>query len=59
MTRSARNARVPEAHIKARYSREFRITTEQFQWLGKRVELLKTLIERACLAHLETLEQAA
>lgn len=52
-------ARLREAYIKARYSREYRITSEQLEWLGSRVELLKALVERACLARLETLEQAA
>jgi len=52
-------ARLREAYIKARYSREYRITSDQLEWLGVRVELLKTLVERACLARLETLEQAA
>jgi predicted nucleotidyltransferase/HEPN domain-containing protein len=52
-------ARLREAYIKARYSREYRITSEQLEWLGSRVELLKTLVERACLARLDTLEKAA
>ena len=52
-------ARLKEAYIKARYSREYRITSDQLEWLVSRVELLKTLVERACLARLETLEQAA
>jgi predicted nucleotidyltransferase/HEPN domain-containing protein len=52
-------ARLREAYIKARYSREYRITNEQLEWLGSRVEMLKMLVERACLARLETLEQAA
>jgi predicted nucleotidyltransferase len=52
-------ARLREAYIKARYSREYRITSDQLEWLGTRVELLKTLVERACLARLETLEKAA
>ena len=52
-------ARLREAYIKARYSREYRITSEQLEWLGGRVEVLKDLVERACLARLETLEQAA
>ena len=52
-------ARLREAYIKARYSREYRITKEQLEWLGSRVEILKTLVERSCLARLETLEQAA
>jgi HEPN domain-containing protein len=52
-------ARLREAYIKARYSREYRISMSELEWLGSRVELLKTLVERACLARLETLEQAA
>lgn len=52
-------ARLREAYIKARYSREYRITNDQLEWLGSRVDLLKSLVERACLARLETLEQAA
>jgi len=52
-------ARLREAYIKARYSREYRITAEQLEWLRSRVELLKTLVERACLARLNILEQAA
>jgi predicted nucleotidyltransferase/HEPN domain-containing protein len=52
-------ARLREAYIKARYSREYRISVDQLEWLGARVELLKELVERACLARLETLEQAA
>jgi predicted nucleotidyltransferase/HEPN domain-containing protein len=52
-------ARLREAYIKARYSREYRISQTELEWLGTRVELLKTLVERACLARLETLERAA
>jgi predicted nucleotidyltransferase/HEPN domain-containing protein len=52
-------ARLREAYIKARYSREYRITADQLEWLGLRAELLKILVERACLARLETLEKAA
>lgn len=52
-------SRLREAYIKARYSREYRITSEQLQWLGSRLELLKALVERACLARLAKLEEAA
>lgn len=52
-------ARLKEAYIKARYSREYRITADQLAWLGERVELLKSLVESACRARLATLEQAA
>lgn len=52
-------ARLREAYIKARYSREYQISQTELEWLGSRVELLKTLVERACRARLETLERAA
>jgi len=52
-------ARLREAYIKARYSREYRISAAELEWLGSRVELLKNLVERACRVRLETLEQAA
>jgi predicted nucleotidyltransferase/HEPN domain-containing protein len=52
-------ARLREAYIKSRYSREYRISQSELEWLGTRVDLLKALVERACLARLETLEQAA
>jgi predicted nucleotidyltransferase/HEPN domain-containing protein len=52
-------ARLREAYIKARYSREYRISPSELEWLGSRVELLKTLVERTCLARLESLEKAA
>ncbi|HYC94760.1 MAG TPA: HEPN domain-containing protein [Sphingomicrobium sp.] len=52
-------ARLREAYIKARYSREYRITEAELEWLGTRVELLKNLVERACRVRLATLEKAA
>ena len=51
-------ARLREAYIKARYSREYRITCDQLEWLGSRVEILRALVERACRARLDTLERA-
>ena len=52
-------ARLREAYIKARYSREYLITGDQLEWLGSRVQLLKILVEDACRARLEVLERAA
>ena len=52
-------ARLREAYIKARYSREYRITAEQLRWLSERVEVLKSLVETACRERLTTLQQAA
>ncbi len=52
-------ARLKEAYIKARYSREYRISDAELGWLGGRVEHLKTLVERSCLTRLAVLERAA
>ena len=52
-------ARLREAYIKARYSREYRISTDQLRWLGERVEVLKALVETACRERLSILHQAA
>ncbi|WP_380926124.1 HEPN domain-containing protein [Sphingomonas leidyi] len=52
-------ARLREAYIKARYSREYRITAEQLGWLGERVAMLKSVVETACVERLTTLSQAA
>jgi predicted nucleotidyltransferase/HEPN domain-containing protein len=52
-------ARLREAYIKARYSREYRITAEQLGWLGERVALLKSVVESACIERLNTLAEAA
>jgi len=52
-------ARLREAYIKARYSREYRITAEQLGWLGERVNVLKTVVETACVERLTTLAEAA
>jgi hypothetical protein len=49
----------PDSSCEARYSREYRISEAELEWLGTRVELLKALVERACRARLETLEKAA
>ncbi|WP_244624749.1 HEPN domain-containing protein [Sphingomonas sp. So64.6b] len=52
-------ARLREACIKARYSREYRITAEQLAWLGERVAVLKSVVESACVERLNTLANAA
>jgi predicted nucleotidyltransferase len=52
-------ARLREAYIKARYSREYRITPEQLGWLGLRVEVLRGIVEASCLERLSVLDRAA
>ncbi|KRB86547.1 nucleotidyltransferase [Sphingomonas sp. Root710] len=47
------------AYVKARYSRQYRITDEELAWLGERVELLTALIRELCLERIEALAKAA
>lgn len=48
-----------EAYVKARYSRQYRISDEQLAWLGERVSVLREIVAQACAERLATLEQAA
>jgi predicted nucleotidyltransferase/HEPN domain-containing protein len=48
-----------EAYVKARYSRHYRISSEELGWLGERVELLQRLVRDACEERLEELAKAA
>jgi HEPN domain-containing protein len=52
-------ARLREAYIKARYSREYRITAEQLNWLGTRVAVLRSVVEASCTERLNVLAKAA
>lgn len=52
-------ARLREAYIKARYSREYRITADQLAWLGDRVGLLRSIVETVCVERLTVLAEAA
>jgi predicted nucleotidyltransferase/HEPN domain-containing protein len=48
-----------EAYVKARYSREYRITDEQLAWLFERVELLRAIVREVCEARIANLTEAA
>jgi len=48
-----------DAYVKARYSRSYRITAEQLDWIAARVTLLQTLVREACEMRIETLAKAA
>ncbi|MFA5970162.1 MAG: HEPN domain-containing protein [Sphingomonas sp.] len=48
-----------DAYVKARYSRSYRITAEQLDWIAARVALLQTLVREACEMRIETLAKAA
>ncbi|WP_340645994.1 HEPN domain-containing protein [Phenylobacterium sp.] len=44
------------AYIKARYSRHFKVTADELEWLGQRVAALKTAVTAVCEERLEALE---
>ncbi len=47
------------SYVKARYSRHYRITLEELDWLGGRIAFLKELIERLCQERIDTLIKVA
>jgi predicted nucleotidyltransferase/HEPN domain-containing protein len=48
-----------EAYVKARYSRQYRISDDQLAWLSGRVELLQQIVREACEERIATLAEAA
>jgi predicted nucleotidyltransferase/HEPN domain-containing protein len=51
--------KLKDAYVKARYSKHYRVSSEELAWLGERVEQLGQLVQVICTAHIATLEQAA
>lgn len=47
------------AYVKARYSRHYRITAEELDWLGERIAALRDLVRTICEERIETLATAA
>lgn len=60
-TKAARRAYelLRAAYVKSRYSRHFRITVEELEWLGSRVELLQSLVGAVCEERIKALGDAA
>jgi uncharacterized protein len=48
-----------EAYVKARYSRQYRITAEELAWLGSRVAVLHDLVEQLSRERIADLSAAA
>lgn len=48
-----------EAYVKARYSRHYRISAEELEWIGDRVAVLQELVEQLCQERISSLAQAA
>jgi hypothetical protein len=45
--------------VKARYSRHYRITAEELEWLGGRIDRLQGLVGVLCEERIEALAAAA
>jgi hypothetical protein len=45
--------------VKARYSRRCRITAEELEWLGARIDRLQALVRALCEERIEALAAAA
>jgi predicted nucleotidyltransferase/HEPN domain-containing protein len=52
----ARFEKLKEAYVKARYSRHYRITKEELDWLGKQVEELGRVVHEICLERIAELQ---
>jgi len=48
-----------DAYVNARYSRSYRITEDELDWIAQRVTLLQGLVRQACESRIETLAKVA
>jgi len=55
----ARFEKLKEAYVKARYSKHYRISEQELDWLGERVEALGRVVQVICEEHLAALERSA
>ncbi|MEO9623872.1 MAG: HEPN domain-containing protein [Qipengyuania citrea] len=55
----ARFEKLKEAYVKARYSKHYRITREELEWLGEQVEELGRVVHEVCSERLAKLREAA
>jgi uncharacterized protein len=51
--------KLKEAYVKARYAKHYRISEEELDWLGARVEELARVVKAICLERIEQLEATA
>ena len=51
--------KLKEAYVKARYSKHYRITKEELEWLGEQVEELGRVVHEVCSERLEKLKADA
>jgi uncharacterized protein len=41
-------ARLKDAYVKARYSKHYRITEKELDWIGERLAVLRDAVEKGC-----------
>ena len=58
-TDRARFEKLKEAYVKARYSKHYRITKEELEWLGEQVEELGRVVHEVCQERLDKLKAEA
>jgi predicted nucleotidyltransferase/HEPN domain-containing protein len=51
--------RLKEAYVKARYSRQYRISEDELRWLGERVEELGRVVHTICTERIDALRKTA
>lgn len=51
--------KLKQAYVKARYSKHYRISTEELEWLGAQVEELGRVVHAVCSKRIAELEAAA
>lgn len=54
----ARFEKLKEAYVKARYSKHYRITKEELEWLGAQVEELGRVVHEVCSERISELQSA-
>ena len=51
--------KLKDAYVKARYSKHYRVSDEELEWLRARVEMLANSIQEICLVRIDSLARAA
>ena len=55
----ARFEKLKEAYVKARYSKHYRITKDELEWLGAQVEELGSVVHAVCSERIQSLSASA
>ena len=55
----AKFEKLKDAYVKARYSKHFRISEEELDWLSERVEVLRQAVQVICEERIAALELSA